>query len=344
MINSKIIIPIFIPHKGCPHDCSFCNQKKIAGEGTDVNVDEVSLTINTQLENLKDIKKFKEVAFYGGSFTGLSKDQQVQFLELAYTKKKQGLINDIRISTRPDYINEEILDTLTSYGVSIIELGVQSTDYNVLKLNNRGHTKQDVLEAVALIRERKFQLGLQMMVGLYGDTEEKLLNTADDIISCKPDFVRIYPTIVIKDTFLEKLYLDRVYNPIDLDRAVYLCKQLVLKFNKHNIPIIRLGLQATEEISIGKSIVTGPYHPAFRELVETEIYKDKIESKINGEKDFKAFTLKIYCNPRECSKISGYCQTNKKYFKNKYNFNKIKIYPSNNICISEVDIEIVPTL
>ncbi len=344
MINGKIIIPIFIPHRGCPHDCSFCNQKKIAYEGTDVNSDEVSQIINTQLKNLKHTKKSKEVAFYGGSFTGLPKDQQAEFLNVAYEKKEQGLIDDIRISTRPDYIDDEILDLLISYGVSIIELGVQSTDYDVLKLNNRGHTKEDLNKAVSLIKGRDFKLGLQMMVGLYGDTEEKLLNTADDIIDCKPDFVRIYPTIVIKDTLLEKLYLDKIYKSISLEEAVYLCKQLVLKFNKFNIPIIRLGLQATEEISIGKSIVTGPYHPAFRELVETEIYKDIIEKKIVDHQDIKGSILNIYCNPKDCSKVAGYNKTNKNYFKNKYNFNKIKIQPLGNISIGDMNIEILPRL
>ncbi|QUH20861.1 elongator complex protein 3 [Alkaliphilus sp. B6464] len=340
----KIIIPIFIPHKGCPHDCSFCNQKKIAGEGTDVTADKVSQIVNLQLENLKNVDESKEIAFYGGSFTGLPREQQSQLLTIAYEKKKQGLVNEIRISTRPDYINEEILDFLQDYGVSIIELGVQSTDDDVLNLNNRGHSRKDVFRSVSLIRERDIQLGLQMMVGLYGDTEEKLLKTARDIIDCKPDFVRIYPTIVIQDTLLEKLYLDGVYKPISLNEAVYLCKQLVLEFNKNNIPIIRLGLQATEEISIGKGIVAGPYHPAFREIVETEVYKNIIENKITKNKKLEGMVLNIYCNSKDCSKVSGYNQSNKHYFENKYGFRKIRIYPLSNILAGEVNVEIIAAL
>lgn len=341
MSKSRIIIPIFIPHRGCPHDCSFCNQKKIAGAGTDITADKVSQIVNLQLENLKDIDRDKEIAFYGGSFTGLPREQQEELLTIAYEKKKQGLINEIRISTRPDYINEDILDFLLDRGVSIIELGVQSTDNDVLKLNNRGHVPEDVFESVSLIKERNIQLGLQMMVGLYGDTEEKLLNTAKDIIACKPDFVRIYPTIVIQDTLLEKLYLDGLYKPISLDRAVYLCKQLVLEFNRYNVPIIRLGLQATEEISVGKGVIAGPYHPSFREIVETEIYKDIIESKIMDNNNLEKNTLNIQCNPKDCSKVSGHNQSNKHYLKNKYGFKKISIYPLNNIPIGEVNVEII---
>lgn len=344
MSSGKIIIPIFIPHKGCPHDCSFCNQKKIAGAGTDVTADKVAEIINVQLENLKNIKSSKEIAFYGGSFTGLPKDQQRQLLNIAYEKKREGAIDEIRISTRPDYIDEEILDLLSGYGVSIIELGVQSTDYDVLRLNNRGHSREDVFRAVSLIKSRKIQLGLQMMVGLYGDTEEKLLNTANDIIDCKPDFVRIYPTIVIKDTLLEMLYLSGTYQPISLDKAVYLCKKLVLEFNKHSIQIIRLGLQATEEMSLGKGIVAGPYHPAFREIVESEIYKDVIENKINIDRSLEGSILNIYCNPKDCSKISGYNQSNKHYLQNKYAFEKIRIYPLNNISLGEVNVEIMTGL
>lgn len=339
MSKGKIIIPIFIPHKGCPHDCSFCNQKKIAGAGTDVTAEKVSEIVNLQLENLKDVNRSKEIAFYGGSFTGLPKEQQAKLLTIAYEKKKQGLIDEIRISTRPDYIDEEVLDFLQEYGVSIIELGVQSTDDDVLKLNNRGHLRKDVFQSVSLIRKTEIQLGLQMMVGLYGDTEEKLLNTAKDIIECNPDFVRIYPTIVIQDTLLEKLYLDGIYKPISLDRAVYLCKKLVQEFGKYNIPIIRLGLQATEEISIGKGIVAGPYHPAFREIVETEIYKDIIENKIMNNGSIEGVILNIYCNPKDCSKVSGYNQSNRLYFQDKYGFRRIRIYPLNNVPVGEVHIE-----
>ncbi len=387
MYKSRTIIPIFIPHKGCPHDCSFCNQKKIAGEGSGVGGDKADQIISDQLENLKATNRSIEVAFYGGSFTGLPIKDQVDLLTAASKKKEAGLIDEIRLSTRPDCIQEEILDILQKYGVSTIELGVQSTDDRVLNLNNRGHTKEDVSRAVGLIKKRQISLGLQMMVGLYGDTEEGLLNTAEDIVGYGADFVRIYPTIVIKDTLLESLYLEGKYEPISLEEAVYLCKKLVVRFNRDGLPIIRLGLQATEEISVGKSIAAGPYHPAFRELVETEIYKDLIEDRIRGKvlsllhtsrpendlieemgENYKPYgaiqerenksilkidngsinldeaILKIYCNIKDPSKVSGYKQSNKNYFKNKYNIKDIKIYPAKSMPLWQINIELSESL
>lgn len=340
MNKGRAIIPIFIPHKGCPHDCSFCNQKKIAGAGGDVTPEDARSIIDEQLQNLEHVNKTKEIAFFGGSFTGLPRDEQVQFLKIANEKKVLGLIDDIRISTRPDYIDEDILELITSYGVSIIELGVQSTDDMVLKFNMRGHTKDDVVHAVSLIKAKKVQLGLQMMVGLYGDTEDKLLKTCADLISLKPDFVRIYPTIIIKDTMLEKLFLDGTYEPISLNEAVNLCKQLLLEFEQKNIPVIRLGLQTTDEITIGKSIVGGPYHPAFREIVESEIYKDIIEKQITKDMILKNNVLKISCNPKDCSKVSGYNQSNKLYLKQKYGFNKVRIFSNSQIQPKHIIVEI----
>lgn len=340
MSKNRGIISIFIPHRGCPHDCSFCNQRKIAGEGTDVTADKVKEIIEGQLENLKNKYSIKEVAFYGGSFTAIPREEQRKLLEVAYKKKQKGLIDEIRISTRPDYINDKILDFLQEYGVSIIELGVQSTDNHVLDLNNRGHSKEDVSKAVSLIKKRDIELGLQMMVGLYGDTEKKLLNTAKDLVEYKANFVRIYPTIVIENTLLEKLYLDGIYKAISLEEAVYLCKQLLVEFNKHEIPTIRLGLQASEEISIGKSVIAGPYHPAFREIVESEIYKDLIEDKLKDNNNLQASILNIYCNPKDCSKVSGYSQSNRKYLRNKYKFKNIKIYARKDILIGQINIKI----
>lgn len=341
MSRSRAIIPIFIPHRGCPHDCSFCNQKKIAGGEGDIGGREVNEIIDRQLRDLKNTDKIVEVAFYGGSFTGIGKEQQVDLLRVAKDKKDRGLIDEIRISTRPDYIDEEILDLLQAHGVSIIELGVQSTDREVLDLNNRGHSREDVFRASSLIRARQIGLGLQMMVGLYGDREDKLLNTAKDLIGARADFVRIYPTLVIENTLLEELYLKGLYKPISLEEAVYLCKKLLIKFREHNIPVIRLGLQATEEISIGRGLIAGPYHPAFRELVEAEIFKDLIEARLGSYDQLEGKLLRIFCNPRDSSKLAGHRQANRSYFKNKYNLGAIKICPSRDMAIGKIDIELL---
>ncbi len=305
-------IPIFIPHIGCPNDCVFCNQKKITGKDTDVSVDQVRNIIESYLKTLPDGDRTVELAFFGGSFTGIDFNMQTNFLDVAYQFIKSGQIDGIRLSTRPDYIDKKILDQLKKYGVTTIELGVQSLEDRVLVASNRGHTAEDVYNAVTLIKEYDFSLGLQMMTGLPEDTDETAINTAKKIISLSPDFVRIYPTLVLKDTKLEQMYLSGEYAPQDLMNAVLLCKKLLKLFIDANISVIRISLQTTDEISPNGSLVAGPFNSQFRELVESEIYFDILCDKIN---DIKSGNIKIAVNPKEVSKVIG---------KNKSNINKIK--------------------
>lgn len=340
MSKKNYIIPIFIPHKGCPHDCSFCNQKKIAGEVENNSEENIIEVINRYMELYPKPSTNLEIAFYGGSFTGLPIEKQVELLTPAYRMKKEGYIKEIRLSTRPDYINKEILSILEQYGVSIIELGVQSTDEHVLFLNKRGHTRKDIFKAVELVKKYDFRLGLQMMVGLFGDSGSTIKRTAEDIILLKPDFLRIYPTIVIKDTYLEILYKKGEYIPFTLEETVDICKSLLLEFKENNIPVIRLGLQSTEDIAYGKAIVAGPYHPAFREIVESEIYKDLIENDLRKYDGYKLKQLTIYCHPSAASKVAGYKQSNKNYLINKYHLSKIIIKPYPSIEIDTVRLEV----
>lgn len=294
-------IPIFVPHRGCPFDCVFCNQKRITGTQKEVTADDVHNIIGEYLKTLPSKNRRIEAAFFGGSFTGIPINEQSELLAAANEYLKKGDIDGIRLSTRPDYIDKEILDNLLKYGVTTIELGVQSMDDSVLKSSNRGHTRKDVINAVKLIKEYPFTLGLQMMTGLPGDTDEKSLYTADEIIKLKPDIVRIYPTLTIKDTFLEKMYLTGKYKPQSVDEAVNLAKQLLLKFEKNNITVIRVGLQSTDDISENGSVVAGPVHSSFRELVESSIYYDIICGKLkDGCK-----RADVYVNPREVSKAVG---------------------------------------
>jgi len=218
-------IPIFVPHRGCPFDCVFCNQKRITGTQKEVTADDVHNIIGEYLKTLPSKNRRIEAAFFGGSFTGIPINEQSELLAAANEYLKKGDIDGIRLSTRPDYIDKEILDNLLKYGVTTIELGVQSMDDSVLKSSNRGHTRKDVINAVKLIKEYPFTLGLQMMTGLPGDTDEKSLYTADEIIKLKPDIVRIYPTLTIKDTFLEKMYLTGKYKPQSVDEAGKFCKK-----------------------------------------------------------------------------------------------------------------------
>jgi len=323
-------IPIFIPHEGCPHDCVFCNQRKITGSDTSFTKDDIVATIEAHLATLPKENCYIEVAFFGGSFTGISADKQEEFLSVASKYISDGKIHGIRVSTRPDYISQEILCRLIKYGVTTIELGVQSMDDDVLKLANRGHTSYDVEKAVSVIREYPIRLGLQMMTGLLGDTDEKSLETCEKIIALKPDFVRIYPTLVVKGTHLEKLYNTGEYVPYSVDEAVNLCKKLLVKFQENDIKVIRVSLVTTDEISRDGSVVAGPFHESFRELVEGEIYFDML-CDLMDEKKNDVFLV----NPKELSKAVGNKKRNIDRIQKKYGI-KIKIKPCDSVIKGDI--------
>lgn len=266
------IIPIFVPHQGCPHDCVFCNQHSITGYQQGISAQEVRLIIEQYLATFpRNAGIHKEIAFYGGSFTGIPQKEQEQLLAIAAHYKEQGLVDGVRISTRPDYINSDILRFLQQYAVTTIELGVQSLDDAVLSKSQRGHSSHDVMVAVQLIRQFGFTLGLQMMIGLPGDAAQKTIVTARAIASLQPDFVRIYPTVVIEGTQLASLYRQGRYTPLTLDEAIEQTAAILLIFQTAGIAVIRVGLQPTAELCSDQGIIAGPFHPAFRELVESQI-------------------------------------------------------------------------
>lgn len=311
----KRIIPIFVPHRGCPHDCIFCNQKKITGVSTDITSDDVRNIIEEYLKTI-DKDASVEVAFFGGSFTAIDIDIQRNLLSVAKEYVDKNIIDDIRMSTRPDCINDEILTMLKEYKVSIIELGVQSLDDKVLIDSVRGHSDKDVFESVELIKKYGINLGLQMMIGLPSDTEEKCIYTAKKFIDLKPDCVRVYPTLVVKETGLEKLLQENKYNPFSLEESIDIVKKVLVLFYINNVNVIRVGLQATEDIAIGKEVLAGPYHPAYRELVESKMYGDYIEyliKKYNAKKN-----IDVLVNKKNVSRILGNKKSNVKNLKEKY--------------------------
>ncbi len=293
-------IPIFVPHLGCPFDCVFCNQKHITGFLEEQSGEKTKEIINEHLKTLPKVDRRVEVAFFGGSFTAIDKSLQEELLAAAYEFIKSGEIDGIRLSTRPDYIDDDIMERLLKYGVTAIELGVQSMDDEVLLKSGRGHTKEDVIKASKTIKKYPVKLGLQMMTGLPGDTFEKSINTAREIIKLKPDMVRIYPTLVIKDTRLSEMYLSGEYYPQDLESAIELSKELIKMFRNENIEVIRVGLQATDEMTPKTNVVAGPYHSAFGEMAENAIFYDKIIEVLNGDKK-----AEILVNPRDISKVIG---------------------------------------
>lgn len=324
-------IPIFVAHEGCPFQCVFCNQKRITGSDTSVTPEFVHDTAERYLKTIPDGKRHIEIAFFGGSFTGISAEKQILLLEAAYEFVKSGDVDGIRLSTRPDYISEEILDRLKKYGVTAVELGVQSMDDEVLEAAGRGHTSETVRKAVELIKKYPFNLGLQMMIGLPLDTAEKSINTAQEIIKLKPDFVRIYPTLVLKDTYLKKMYENGEYKAWSVQETVDVLKVILPAFSENGVDVIRVALAVTDEISPDGALVAGPFHPAMRELAEGEIYFDKMCKMLDSDKDIRAFSV----NSGEVSKALGNGRRNARRISEKYGI-EIKIKPSETIEKGEI--------
>jgi histone acetyltransferase (RNA polymerase elongator complex component) len=311
----KRIIPIFVPHRGCPHDCIFCNQKKITGVSTDITSDDVRNIIEEYLATI-DKDASIEIAFFGGSFTAIDMNIQRSLLSVAKEYVDKKIVDDIRMSTRPDCISDEILTMLKEYKVSIIELGVQSLDDKVLIDSVRGHSDKDVFKSSKLIKKYGIKLGLQMMIGLPSDTESKCIYTAKKFIELEPDCVRVYPTLVVKETGLEKLLEENKYKPFTLDESISIVKKVLVLFYINNINVIRVGLQATEDIAIGKEVLAGPYHPAYRELVESKMYGDYIEYIIDKYEVKKEIVVSV--NKKNVSRILGNKKSNVKNIKEKY--------------------------
>lgn len=289
-------ISVFVPHLGCPNDCSFCNQRHITGSSTEPSATDVENAVMVAASSPKFTPSETEIAFFGGSFTAIERDYMLLLLKAADKLVRTYCLRGIRVSTRPDCINEEVLEILKAHSVTAIELGAQSLDDDVLSLNDRGHTAEDVDNASSLIRKFGFELGLQMMTGLYGDTEEKALYTAREIVRLKPDTVRIYPTIVLKGTRLARLYNEGKYIPQQLDNAVELCVKIQSIFSDANIRIIRTGLHSIDP----DSYVAGPWHPAFSELCESKKIFNKIVSECHKGKAYE-----ILIHPSDVSKAYG---------------------------------------
>lgn len=272
-----MIIPFFIPHAGCPHRCVFCDQKSITGQSSPVDPSSIPQTINEYLRSVPAPGRV-QAAFYGGSFTALPVGMQKAYLEAVLPFIDSGMIDTIRLSTRPDAVTENILALLKHYRVRTVELGVQSMSDRVLALSSRGHTAADTVKAVTLLRDHGFDIGLQLMPGLPGDTAGTFMDTVAKVIALKPLFVRIYPALVIRGTPLEGLYRRGSYQPLSLEDAVELCREAFEQFERSGIDVIRTGLQPTDALAAGDAIVAGPYHPAFGQLVASSCLLAKIRT------------------------------------------------------------------
>lgn len=271
-------IAFFIPHAGCQHRCSFCDQRAISGSQTMPSADEVRQTLSEAYDRIAD-KSETEIAFFGGSFTAIPEEMMQMYLAAARPFLGEGGFSGIRISTRPDAVPEEMLSVLKKYGVTTIELGAQSMQDAVLQKNGRGHTAEDVRDASRRIKQRGFSLGLQMMVGLPGDTDSAgVLDTAKELLALSPDCVRIYPAVILPHTQMAAWYESGEYVPMAFSEAVSVCAKLLELFESAGVPVIRLGLHDAPEVS--KNHIGGIYHPAFRELCEGAIYLKRAKEQL----------------------------------------------------------------
>ena len=315
-MNNHANIPIFIPHIGCPKGCVFCSQRKITGKQTVPSAGEVVDIISNSVKTLGT--RSAEVAFFGGSFTGIPLKMQTEYLKAAHSFIESGEICGIRLSTRPDYISDTILDNLKKYGVTTIELGAQSMCDDVLLASKRGHTAEDTEKASKKILEYGFELGLQMMVGLPFDTREKSEFTAREIVRLGADCARIYPTCVIKNTELFDMYSSGTYKPLSLEEAVETSASVYKILTDGGVDVIRCGLQATD--MLGEEICAGPYHPAFGEMVKSRILRDEMENRIKAAPSEKEIVFNV--SPDKISQYIGHKKSNILYLEEKY---KVKI-------------------
>lgn len=300
-MTKKTNVSIFIPHIGCPHRCTFCDQKSISGAAKPPSAEDVAEILDAQAQHLTQMEYSAEIAFFGGSFTAVPRTYMLELLEAARAAMKQyPVYSGIRCSTRPDCISDEIIGILKEYGVTAVELGAQSMDDEVLRLNERGHTAEDVRKASRLIKQSGIELGLQMMTGLYGDTPEKSFNTAKEFVEINPDTVRIYPTVILKGTRLGELYESGEYCSLGFDETVDLCTKLYRLFTEKNVRIIRMGLHASKDVE--REMLGGVYHPAFREIVESRIFFEDLVTRLLR---LKAGSYLVYTDPKNISKAVG---------------------------------------
>ena len=328
-MKKHINIPIFIPHLGCPNNCVFCNQRSISGHqsfdrsSVEGEIKEVLATLTGDV--------YREIAFFGGSFTGIDRELMIYLLDVAKRYIDAGEVQGIRLSTRPDYINEEILDILKHYGVTAVELGIQSMSQTVLDTSKRGHNTDATERACALVKQYGFELVGQMMIGLPGADVEAEKYTARRICEMGADFARVYPTVVFYETELCDMARCGEYTPLSDDEAVMRTKEVLCIFDSFGVPCIRVGLCASENLSDDEAVYGGANHSAIGELAMGELYYEKICRELDKIKDLQGAELVIYGGIGTTSKISGQNKRNKIRICKKYGVSKIKILEKSEI-------------
>ncbi len=334
-MSRHINIPIFVPHLGCPHQCSFCNQRSISGSAG-FCLSDMEQTIDRALATIERDATV-EIAFFGGSFTGIERSLMIQILRRAHRYLESGAASSLRCSTRPDYINDEILNILAAYGMKTVELGIQSMSDAVLSACRRGHTEADSVRAAQLLVQRGFAFVGQMMIGLPSATPESERETAKAICDLGAVGARVYPTVVFRETPLCEDAMRGAYRPLALSEAVSRAANAVEIFRAHGVPLLRVGLHATEALNDENTVFAGPAHSAMGELVESEIYRRKICSLLSGEK--KAPILRILVAKGCTSAVVGQHKSNKNYLCESFGFSRVIVEESEALCKGDVIIK-----
>ena len=320
-----LIIPIFVIHQGCPHRCIYCNEEKAVGDYPPRITEAVFReTVYSYMRNSRERGEPAEIAFYGGNFTGMDREYQRYLLEMAGVFIKQALVAGVRVSTRPDYLDEKCLDFLQEFSVKTVEIGAQSLVDKVLCLSRRGHSPDDVRRAVGLLKRRGIKTGMHLMAGLPGDSVEGFAFTVRETIALRPDIVRIHPTLVLQGTELAEAFSRGDYKPLSMPEAIDTCKFALREFTAAGIPVIRLGLQTTPEMEKTGSIVAGPFHPSFRSLVEEAIFFDMAFSLLS-KLDVKGREVAFTVSPRDVSSFRGHKNRNLQDIKKRFNLNGISL-------------------
>lgn len=336
-MKAHVNIPIFIPHLGCPNQCVFCNQRTISGVG-EFDISDVTAQIETALSTI-DATCEAEIAFFGGSFTGIDRELMISLLEIAHRYVRDGRVKSVRCSTRPDYISDEILDLLEKYGVTTIELGLQSSSDEVLSISKRGHTHFDEARACKMIVDRGFSLVGQMMIGLPGSTLEDEIETARFIVKSGAKAARIYPTVVFHGTELCQMSYSGEYSPLELSDATERSARVLEIFNDADIDVIRIGLCASDNLLDTDKYYAGPNHPALGEMVESAMIYNKIASKLVKGGDYSGVTLRVSVAKGCLSKAIGQKKCNKNRLVREYGFADVKITEDESLSGYQLKIE-----
>jgi histone acetyltransferase (RNA polymerase elongator complex component) len=326
-IPRPLIVPVFLPHAGCPHRCVFCNQHAItrapSGLPSESDLDSaIAQFLNYTLKRHSTI----QIAFFGGNFLGMDIAAVETFLKLAQRFVQDGRVDSIRFSTRPDTIDRKRLDVLAGFPVRTVELGVQSMVDDVLRRSRRGHTAAQTVAAVKLLKAEGCAVGLQMMVGLPGDTGDRALETAHRLVDLQPDFIRIYPTVVLKGSLLAEWYRAGRFTPLSLERAVELVKKIYAVFYRHDIPVVRMGLQSAGDLVEENAVLAGPCHPAFGHLVHAALFLE-MARRLLAHRGVGAPSVTLKTHPRSISKMKGLKRRNIDALRRQFNLQCLTVEP-----------------